>query len=338
MQEQNVENLPELVKNGEISVSEAVNLMWEDIYLEPYRYGLFYFSEDQKSEFLLVMRKKFKKILLDYKRGQLSFIQYLAGKITNYKMSFLREQLESENERKSMESFLKSKTEEEYQKYENGIEASKKESESDNCLKNFTDIIQTGGSQKLRKKKIAELTALVLMMKACKDVDDSTVCAVSDFTQIDRNLLYQKIQELKATIEKKDEISLRLVAKRNNAFFFHRKYFQEMVAPTSTERKKKIMEKKYDGQTKKWEKHNKTIIERSDSPSIEEVAKAIGIKPRMVSFYINNAKRKNGRSQIQELLLEKRRKELLMKGEGKNVFEKVAEKALDIFVDERKTN
>jgi len=295
MQEQNVENLPELVKSGEISVSEAVNLMWEDVYLEPYRYGLFYFSEDQKSEFLLVMRKKFKKILLDYKRGQLSFIQYLAGKITNYKMSFLREQLESENERKSMESFLKSKTEEEYQKYENGIEASKKESESDNCLKNFTDIIQTGGSQKLRKKKIAELTALVLMMKACKE-------------------------------------------KRNNAFFFHRKYFQEMVAPTSTERKKKIMEKNYDGQTKKWEKHNKAIIERSDSPSNEDVAKAIGIKPRMVSFYINNAKRKNGRSQIQELLLEKRREELLMKGEGKNVFEKVAEKALDIFVDERKTN
>lgn len=209
-----------------------------------------------------------------------------------------------------MDSFLKTKTEEESQKYLVSVAESRlSPSEEVTHTKNFSDITsnQWENVQK-RDKRVADLTALVLMMKACTDVDDDTISAVSDFTKINKTLLYDKIQELKQTMDRRDRNHQKLIQRRNNAFFFHRKYMQEMISPDSTEKKVKILKEKYDGQTKKWESNNKTLALHSNSPSNEEIAKTIGIKPRMVSFYINNARNDKRRKRIQNLYQSQRKK------------------------------
>lgn len=127
-------------------------------------------------------------------------------------------------------------------------------------------------------------------MKACKDIDDETIESVVHFTGVDKALIYEKIQELKEKMTGKDVYSERLVRKRNNAFFFHRKYMQEMLVSAASESKMNELKEKYDKQTKKWKSHNNALAVRSNTPSNEEVANVIGIKPRMVSFYIRNAR------------------------------------------------
>ncbi|MBQ8014381.1 MAG: hypothetical protein IJ257_08355 [Treponema sp.] len=284
-----IENLPEAVRENRISKKEAVNIIWEELYLHPYRYGLLKMTEDQRSDFLLDLHDTFEKLFDKFIPGAISFGAYIAGCISNYKMSFLRNQLAEENERKSAKILLRTQTEENIEKYL--IKLNQLDSTTSESKKTFSDITgQKTENKEQRKKRIAEITALVLLMKACKDIDDETIESVVHFTGVDKALIYEKIQELKEKMTGKDVYSERLVRKRNNAFFFHRKYMQEMLVSAASESKMNELKEKYDKQTKKWKSHNNALAVRSNTPSNEEVANVIGIKPRMVSFYIRNAR------------------------------------------------
>lgn len=284
-----IENLPEAVRENRISKKEAVNIIWEELYLHPYRYGLLKMTEDQRSDFLLDLHDTFEKLFDKFIPGAISFGAYIAGCISNYKMSFLRNQLAEENEQKSAKILLRTQTEENIEKYL--IKLNQLDSTTSASKKTFSDITgQKTENKEQRKKRIAEITALVLLMKACKDIDDETIESVVHFTGVDKALIYEKIQELKEKMTGKDVYSERLVRKRNNAFFFHRKYMQEMLVSAASESKMNELKEKYDKQTKKWKSHNNALAVRSNTPSNEEVANVIGIKPRMVSFYIRNAR------------------------------------------------
>ena len=301
----NIEALPDMVMSGEITRKEAARIIWEDVYMNPMRYGLIYFSEDQKSDFLLSIQDCFESLFEKFNPGQVTFRTFIAGCIAIQKNSFLRNQMRRENERRSIDTFLRTKTEEDCKKYaEIELPKPSKLEISHDFPKNFDDVIgQDTGSHEKKRRRVAELTALVLMMKACKDIDDDMVSAVSDFTQVDKTLLYDKIQELKQGMSEKSETYKTLVRRRNNAFFFHRKYMQEMLSPSTTERQQQILRKKYEGQTKRWKKKNESLSAHSETPSNEEIARTIGIKPRMVSFYINHARQDRNLSRIRRLYL-----------------------------------
>lgn len=296
----NIDNLPKAVQTGKISKKEAARLIWQDVYTHPVEYGLFYFTEDQKSDFLLSIQGTFEKLFDKFTPGMISFKTFITGCITNQKNAFLRRQVKRETERRSIDTYLRTKTEEDTAKYEVGVLDGPQFNFTHDNSKDFTDVIeQEINSQEKKDKRIAELTALVLMMKACKDVDDETVSAVSDFTEVDKSLLYEKLQELKLAMSKKNDFYKTLVKRRNNAFYFHRKYMQEMFSSIPTDREITLIQKKYDGQTKKWKEKNESLAQYSETPSNEEIAKKIGIKPRMVSFYINHAKKDGNLSKIQ---------------------------------------
>ena len=299
-----IENLPYEVKSGKITEQEGARLIWEDVYTHPFDYGLHCFTEDQKSDFLLSTLKAFETLFQKFIPEQGSFRTFISGCLSNYRNAFLRHQLQKETERRSIDSFLRTRTEEETQKYAD-ISAGETNDEPpvfQAKARNFEDIIhQRADSIDKKKKKVAELTAIVLTMKACKDVDDATMEAVSDFTQLDKSLLYEKVQNLKQGLVKKNETYKTMLRRRNNAFYFHRKYMQEMLSPATTEKQLEILRKKYDGQTKRWEEKNKSLAVHSDTPSNEEIAKSIGIKPRMVSFYINRAKNGHNQERIRQL-------------------------------------
>lgn len=304
----NLESLPELVSKKVVSKTQAVNIVWEELYMNPHKYGLNSFSEDQKSDFLIIMHGIFEKIFDKFiPGGSVTFTAFITGCIANYKMAFLRRLFEEENEMKSISAILRNETEE--KTWENRLnlpeDLDENEAESLQEKKTFSQITKKASGQAERNKKVAELTALVLLMKACKDIDDETIERVSKFTGIDKGLLFEKIQALRDSMLRKDCLNQDLIARRNNAFFFHRKYMQEMLVPSYAEKKHEILKSKYEKQTKKWQIHNKLLSVRSNSPSNEEIAKIIGLKPRTVSFYINHAKSGKGLRKIRELQTEK---------------------------------
>ncbi|MBQ9205898.1 MAG: hypothetical protein IJ158_04210 [Treponema sp.] len=295
-----MDELPKAVKSGKLSKKQAARLIWEEVYTHPAEYGLFYFTEDQKSDFLLSIQETFEKLFEKFIPGMISFKTFITGCITNQKNAFLRNQVRREHERRSIDTYLRTKTEEDSEKYEVKLTERPQFDFSHENSKDFSDVIeQEINSQEKKDKRVAELTALVLMMKACKDVDDETVTAVSNFTEVDKSLLYEKLQELKQTLSEKSDSFTTLVKRRNNAFYFHRKYMQEMFSSISTDREIKIIQKKYEGQTKKWKEKNASLASCYEKPSNKEIAKRIGIKPRMVSFYINHAKKNENMSKFQ---------------------------------------
>ena len=303
-----IEDLPEAVLSGKITATEGAKCIWEDVYTHPRKYGLFYFSEDQKSDFLLDSYEQFEKLFDKFVPGLTSFTTYISGCLATYKKTFLKKQLTRENERRTLDAFLRTKTEEDEQKYLVSITTEKeKSSPAENepkakRKKTFADIIsQKKDSHQKRRQRTAELTALILMMKACTDVDDETISAVSDFTNVDESLLQNEVQNLKESMSRRAKNHLKLVRRRNNAFFYHRKYMQEMVSGNSNEKKRETLKEKYSGQTRRWEENNKSLASHANSPSNLEIAKAIGIKPRMVSFYINHARNGENLSLMHEL-------------------------------------
>ncbi|WP_294427826.1 hypothetical protein [uncultured Treponema sp.] len=306
MKKIDIEDLPEYVREHKLTKKEATKIIWEEIYMNPNRYGLMYFSEDQKSDLLIFMQKHFEKLFDKFIPGTITFRTFIIGCITNHKKQFLKNQMMNEVERRSLIAYFETKLEEDSQKYLIKIA---EDDEIETCPKNktFSDITnQELGKLDKRNKRIAELTALVLMMKACKDIDDDMLKSISDFTGIQKNVLFKTIEELKESMARKDERSQVLIQKRNNAFFFHRKYMQEMRAPNANEKRLVELRKKYANQTKKWENHNKNLSIRSNSPSNEEIARIIGIKPRTVSFYINHAKNESNRLRIQKFFNKER--------------------------------
>ena len=297
----NIEALPEAVRSGEMTAAEGAKIIWEDIYTNPMRYGLIRLTEDQKSDLLLESRGLFERLFEKFVPGQVTFQTYISSCIMRQKKHFLKVQLAKENERRSMASLLRTKNEEDSQKYlpHESCGSMERVSRSKNT-RNFSDIIGGGGS---RDKRIAELTALILALKACKDVDDETVSAVSDFTKIDKSLLYDEIQNLKDSMARRDENHQKLIRKRNNAFFFHRKYMQEMLSPNITKERMRLLQKKYEEQTRKWEKNNEALSRRSNTPSNQEIARRIGMRPRTVSFYISHVRNTENLARIRNIYM-----------------------------------
>ena len=79
MQNIKIEKLPQAVKDKTISKQEAAKIIWEAIYTNPKQYGLIYFSEDQKSDFLIGIHKKFERLFDKYIPGSISFKSYIIG-------------------------------------------------------------------------------------------------------------------------------------------------------------------------------------------------------------------------------------------------------------------
>ena len=301
MKKYEIEDLPKAVKSGKLTTREAANIIWEDVYTNPNDYGLFYLNEDQKSELLLKVHKNFEDLFKKFIPGFTSFKSFIEGGLTQQRNAYLREQMSKEAERKCIDSFLKSNIEEDIHKYSKDSTC-EEENLFDENKKDFPELVgQDTCTNDKKNKRVAELTTLVLMMKACRDVDDETVSAVSDFTQLDKELLHDKILELKEKMWTKEKNHLKIVRKRNNAFFFHRKYMQEMISRSENDIDFENVKKRFMLQTKKWKEKNEILSQYSETPSNEEIARTIGIKPRMVSFYINHAKTDENMSKIKKI-------------------------------------
>ncbi len=302
MKKTRLEDLPLAVKNNVMTKEEAARIIWEEIYTNPRQYGLKFFTEDQKSELLLNIHKDFEKIFDKFIPGTVSFKNFLIGCISKHKKHFLKSQLNRSLAAKSLELYLQSKSEEEQQKYIVNFSESQSEPKKRHD-KVFSDITeQEVQNFEQKNKRIAKITALVLLLKACKDIDDDSIESVCNFTGIDKDLLYEKIQELKESVNRKDELQQGLISRRNNSYFYHRRYLQEMLTLTSSDSTLLLLRKKYENRTKRWEEQNKNLSVRSVTPSNEEIAKILGIKPRMVSFYINHAKKLTNRNKIKEMV------------------------------------
>lgn len=306
MQNLDIEDVPEAVKSKKITMKEAVDFIWADAYTNPGKYGMYYLSEDSKSDLLLEMYGQFDKILERFNPRASSFRTYITSCIILQKRNHLRRQEAGRNARDCLSSYLTRFFENSYStSEEDSREKAESKSESQSFpFRTFSDIREGGkGSNKKRSQKIAELTLLILLMKACRDADDQLIETVCDFTGISKALIYEKLQELKESYDKKRDSSYQmLLEKRNNAFYFHRKYMYEMINGIASKQKFLKLQKRYQAHTRQWKINNQKLAVRSTSPSNEEIAKILGLKPRTVSYYISHIQEDSNIDRLKDMI------------------------------------
>ncbi|MBQ0051459.1 MAG: hypothetical protein KBT11_05280 [Treponema sp.] len=278
MQYVHVKKIPEILKIKERTEKEASEILWSEIYQNPGLYGLDHMDEDEKSEFLIDLHTKFPQYIENFRIDEIDFITFLRSCIKIRKIGWKKKWKMEHMETSCMTKYLTDKTEEELRNNQNY-----EPEENSNSISTFSSET---------KQRISNISMIVLALKACKDIDDELICKICDYTGFDKDFLYEKIQEVKESMSERDKKREQLITRRNNAFYFHRRYAFEMKAKGKEDLSYNNLHERYQHQTENWIKRNKLLSKKfKNSPSNNTVAKILGLKPRSIGFYISNAER-----------------------------------------------
>lgn len=276
-----IERLPELVANGSMSKKEGAYRIWEELYCNPHRFGLTRLNEDEKSDFLLSLLKNFEQALIEFMPGRAQFRTYLCGLLKISYPNWRRKQLTRATAETLTDTMLKAQYDTEAIKYETPQEHT--DDKQDINMRPFATP---------KKRSIAETTALVLTLKNCHNVDETILKNVSRFLHIDADELESLVHTLRKQSEHKIEKRARVIRRRDNAFYYHRKYMSELTRLQEGTASFEKVQEKYLKQTESWIRQNKLLAHRFVlSPTNASIAKEIDMEPRKVSFYIRSAVR-----------------------------------------------
>ena len=277
-----IERIPALVAEGTMSKKEGAYCIWEEIYCDPHKYGIAFLDEDEKSDFLLSLLEKFEYAITDFVPQKAKFSTYLYRRLRIAYIGWHRKQLTDVVGEMITRTALKTQYDEEVHKYETAGNAA--DSEQPTILaRRFTTSQQ---------RTSAKTTALVLTLKHCHDVDGTILKNVSRFVDIDVAELESLVRSLRKQSDHKVAQRARVIRRRDNAFYYHRKYLNELSQLQEGTARFEKVQQKYQKQTENWIRQNELLAHRFVlSPTNESIAKEIGMKPRRVSFYIRRAVR-----------------------------------------------
>lgn len=298
MQETNINNLIDLIKSKEITTEEAVNRIWVEIYTHPNFYSLDDFDEDQRSDFLIDFREQIPKLIENYDENLGTLSNFLAGCIRYGKFSWKKQFRKQKLNGNITEAYIASRTKN--KQLETDIDFLMDLRDSSQEEKTERDFSADEDSE--CKMKIKALTILILMLKACRDIDDNLITKISKFTEIKEEKLQKLVQDMKNSTAKNDIKIEKIISRRNNAFYFRRKHRLEMKELGIKDFSYNNLKERFERQTKIWMKNNEILGKYGSSnvPTNAEIARKLGMRPRTVGFYLFTAKKTFNLSENEE--------------------------------------
>lgn len=148
----------------------------------------------------------------------------------------------------------------------------------------------------LKIKKII----LVLTLKSAWYIQDDDIKKVSEVCGIEYDILLSVIQSLKEDLNNRFEHRKDLELRRNKAYFHHKKYYNLInylkdEEDSNTKGHLEILQRKYIRHTNSWINLNKDFRRGRINirPTNKTVADILGICERQVSYYIKNVEELN---------------------------------------------
>lgn len=281
-----INTLPELVNSEKLTVNEAVNIIAEYIYKNPHRFGLAKFDEDFRSEFIVRFIQRADKLLLRYDCKNATFFTYLHAFTRGLTLSLIRDMKKEErtvkHAIKEEENTWEYKTKKYIPKLAKCTKKNTKTSAAEQPVKNYC----------MKKNEIEAKTAIVLALKSSYFLSDNQVSMVSDYCGIERENLEKTLSSLNKPLEKRAEHCAELRARRDNAYYFHRKYGH--LLKDMAEKKDERLLHRYERQTENWKSKNEQLQKTGYRlcPTHKTVGNVLGICERQVSYYISRARKK----------------------------------------------
>ncbi len=287
MQKTNVNLLPGLLKNGNISQQQARNIIWEELFNFPFKYGMGTLTYDQKSEFLLWLSQKFISFLKSYQENTVSFDFFLNICIQKYQKNWLKKQSHYYSGENCFTDHFCMEYEQREQENLCEIGHLLDDNEKKNALK------QKINDSKNKQKKIIQDYIHLCACKACNELDIQTIDNISEILEIDFEKFKKQIENLKLATRQKVVRRQEMINRRDRAFFFHKRALYELGKIDGNSGTYKKTLEKYNFQTKNWQRLNDQLRKRYKmSPTSLDIALNTGINARKVSFYLCHKKKK----------------------------------------------
>jgi len=285
-----IEKLPERVRTGELTNIQAGKLLWQEIYQKPSLFGLQTFNEDQKSDFLLHYHNKLYSIFDTYKPGQIRFFYYLKKDIELMKTTWLR-LLEAAYIKEQLNiSYISDSIQK--QTMENRICENIEKKEKFNITNTKTK----------KKLDIARITSIILLLKACHSIDDQIIRKVAEFTGLTFEYLSDLIHKMKDLTKNNTLKRQKIIDRRDNAFFFHRRYTVSLKRAAKDSGNYLKLLNQYNFKTKSWKHQNELLRRRfKNAPSNSLIAEELGINERKIAFYIKQASKEKSSFRIETM-------------------------------------
>ena len=133
---------------------------------------------------------------------------------------------------------------------------------------------------------------MIIALKACYYIHDAQLPELSTVCGCTQDFLEEKLSLLRDSLYKKAEIRENFIRRRDNAYFFHKKYAIEIQKLENGSPLQKEAYKKYLHHTACWKLKNRMLRNNRYKvcPSNKMIADMIGISERQVSYYIAAAK------------------------------------------------
>lgn len=301
-----LDDIPDLVKSKKLSTNEACIQVYLILYTNPARFNIHDMDEDTRSDFLLYfLQKKAQQLLENYNPLISPFGAYIYKTIQTSRMTFCSKLSEKSNYSQICFEDSKNSFYEQMEYTENQVtdvaEPAKKfdlHSESQEIPQIvFKRIFQkaphrlaVAESQDRKLKR----GILILALKSAWYINDEQIQKVSTFCQIPPSVLTTTVCRLKSGLITKALNRKIIEDNRNRAYSFVRNYRMQLAQGEGSMDKIKFkrIQKKLDFQFESWFSKNTKLQSGSlrISPSNSEVASALGLTSRLVSFYMRKLK------------------------------------------------
>ncbi|MCK9169336.1 MAG: hypothetical protein M0P01_02870 [Treponema sp.] len=285
-----IDRIPELVAAGKLTENEAVNLIAKEIYQTPFRFGLAGYDEDFRSEVLLSFLQKGSFILERYIPERSNFRSYLFASVQGFILTQKRNQIRKMVSDTNVKHYIATE-DQEYEKKESGHLSVSCPHVKYQAVSN-ENIWRTMSARCRQVGTSNAKTALILALKSSYYIPADYVDDVSSFCSLESAELHRLIIELNSLLYAKIKRRNLIVERRNNAYYFHRKYFMQMKYCNHEKTNMETLSQKYSKQTENWQNKNK-LLQKSRyrvCPTNKMIAKILGICERQVGYYIKRAK------------------------------------------------
>ena len=225
MDTKKIDDLPDLVQAGTLSKEEAVKKIAEYIFREPYRFGLAGFDDDFKSEIILTVLQKGAQVFKRFDKNCGAFGSYLYAFVRGLILTQKREAIRKFIADSNMKAF-------------SYPEDSKRTDESLSFIVaepkvRYAPVSNTKIWKALSRRCNATnagdaKTALILALKSSYYIPASSVDEVSSYCKLQSAELQRLIAELNSLLYSRIERRNMIVRRRDNAYYFHRKYYMQL--------------------------------------------------------------------------------------------------------------
>ena len=285
-----IDDLPDLVQAGRISMEEAVKKIAEYIYREPYRFGLAGFDDDFKSEIILTVLQKGAQVFKRFDKNCGAFGSYLYAFVRGLILTQKREEIRKFIADSNMKAFSSTEDSQHTDESPPLIVAEEKG--------RYAPVSNTkiwkALSQRCKPKSASDAkTALILALKSSYYIPASSVDEVSSYCKLQSAELQRLIAELNSLLYSRIERRNMIVRRRDNAYYFHRKYYMQLKLCDKEKTDIELLLKKYRKQTESWEHKNKELQQSRwrVCPTNKMISNILGICERQVSHYITRAQK-----------------------------------------------